>query len=395
MNIELLIKDWSEPLILVVACGIAILGYVIAKEVALRILAHFIKNNKYHFDNVMLEKKVFSRLAQMVPALILLLATNLLTESQTLVQKIVSIYMVVIIVLVIDALLNSGEIIYNQHTVSKAKPIKGYLQVVKIFVFIMAAIVIISSLIGKSPIYLLSGIGAMTAVTMLIFQNAILGLVAGVQLTANDMLRIGDWIEMPKYNADGDVREIALTTVKVENFDRTITTIPTQALINDSFKNWRGMTQSGGRRIKRALYIDLKSVEFCTEDMIERFMKIDYIADYLKEKNQEINTYNAGIEADTSMKINGRHMTNIGVFRAYVQKYLENHPGVHKDMIIMARQLAPEEKGLPLEVYCFANTTVWTKYESIQADIFDHLVAVVPNFNLKLYQHPTEFVIKQ
>lgn len=389
------IKEWPETLVLAGALVFALILYFVTKKIVLKILIHFIKNNKYNFDDIMLEKKVFSRASQIIPVLgIHFIATFMTTYGET-IQKILGIYMVIVVVSVIDALLNAVESIYNRHIVSKAKPIKGYLQVVKIFVYIMAAIVIVSNLIGRSPIYLLSGIGAMTAVIMLIFQNAILGLVAGIQLTANDMLRIGDWIEMPKYNADGDVREIALTTVKIENFDRTITTIPTQALINDSFKNWRGMAQSGGRRIKRSVHIDIKTVKFCTDEMLERYKKIDYISEYIQEKNKEIEAYNQKLGTDTTLKINGRHLTNIGVFRAYVQKYLENHPRVHKEMIVMARQLAAEEKGLPIEIYCFTDDIVWAHYEMIQADIFDHLISVVSMFDLALYQDPTEWVIKK
>ncbi|MBM7560674.1 mechanosensitive ion channel family protein [Fusibacter tunisiensis] len=389
------IKEWPETLVLAGALVFALILYFVTKKIVLKILIHFIKNNKYNFDDIMLEKKVFSRASQIIPVLgIHFIATFMTTYGET-IQKILGIYMVIVVVSVIDALLNAVESIYNRHIVSKAKPIKGYLQVVKIFVYIMAAIVIVSNLIGRSPIYLLSGIGAMTAVIMLVFQNAILGLVAGIQLTANDMLRIGDWIEMPKYNADGDVREIALTTVKIENFDRTITTIPTQALINDSFKNWRGMAQSGGRRIKRSVHIDIKTVKFCTDEMLERYKKIDYISEYIQEKNKEIEAYNQKLGTDTTLKINGRHLTNIGVFRAYVQKYLENHPRVHKEMIVMARQLAAEEKGLPIEIYCFTDDIVWAHYEMIQADIFDHLISVVSMFDLALYQDPTEWVIKK
>ena len=388
---EAFVEQWGEPFVLVVGLIVSLLAYVLTKKVLLRILKHYIKTNKYKFDDIMLEKKVFSRLSQLIPAIILYSFSKGLPSFNPFLDTLISLYIVVIIVMVLDAILNSFEVIYNNHSVSKARPIKGYLQVIKIFIYVMAAIVLIANVIGKSPIYLLSGIGAMTAVILLIFQNSILGLVAGIQLTANDMLRIGDWIEMPKYDANGDVLEIALTTVKVENFDRTTTTIPTHALINDSFKNWRGMSKSGGRRIKRAIYLDQRSIKFCTDEMIERFKKIGYIADYIDEKNAEIEAYNKSIGTDTSLKVNGRHLTNVGVFRAYVQRYLENHPKIHKDMIIMSRQLAPEVTGLPIEVYAFTNDIAWQNYEMIQGDIFDHLISVVPIFDLKIYQNPTEW----
>jgi miniconductance mechanosensitive channel len=388
---EKIAEQWAEPIVLMIGLIASLLAYVLTKKVMLRILNHYIKNNKYKFDDIMLEKKVFSRLSQLIPAVVLYSFSKLLPSFNPFLDKLISLYIIVIIVMVLDAILNSFEAIYNTHSVSKARPIKGYLQVIKIFIYIMAAIVLIANIIGKSPIYLLSGIGAMTAVIMLIFQNSILGLVAGIQLTANDMLRIGDWIEMPKYDANGDVLEIALTTVKVENFDRTITTIPTHALINDSFKNWRGMSKSGGRRIKRAVYLDQRSIKFCTNEMLERFKKIGYIADYIDEKNAEIETYNNSIGTDTTLKVNGRHLTNVGVFRAYVQRYLENHPKIHKEMIIMSRQLAPDVTGLPIEVYAFTNDIAWKNYEMIQGDIFDHLISVVPIFDLKVYQNPTEW----
>ncbi len=388
---ESITEQWAEPIVLIIGLFASLIAYVLTKKVILRILKHYIKNNKYKFDDIMLEKKVFSRLSQLIPAVVLYGFSKWLPNFNPAMDKLISLYIVVIIVMVLDAILNSSEAIYKTHSVSKARPITGYLQVIKIFVYVMAAIVIIANIIGKSPIYLLSGIGAMTAVIMLIFQNSILGLVAGIQLTANDMLRIGDWIEMPKYDANGDVLEIALTTVKVENFDRTITTIPTHALINDSFKNWRGMSDTGGRRIKRAVYIDQRSIRFCTDEMIERFKKIGYIAEYIDEKNEEIEAYNKSIGTDITLKVNGRHLTNIGVFRAYIQKYLENHPKIHKDMIIMSRQLAPDASGLPIEVYAFTNDIVWGNYEMIQGDIFDHLISVVPIFDLKIYQNPTEW----
>lgn len=388
---ESITEQWAEPIVLIIGLFASLIAYVLTKKVLLRILKHYIKNNKYKFDDIMLEKKVFSRLSQLIPAVVLYGFSKWLPNFNPAMDKLISLYIVVIIVMVLDAILNSSEAIYKTHSVSKARPITGYLQVIKIFVYVMAAIVIIANIIGKSPIYLLSGIGAMTAVIMLIFQNSILGLVAGIQLTANDMLRIGDWIEMPKYDANGDVLEIALTTVKVENFDRTITTIPTHALINDSFKNWRGMSDTGGRRIKRAVYIDQRSIRFCTDEMIERFKKIGYIAEYIDEKNEEIEAYNKSIGTDITLKVNGRHLTNIGVFRAYIQKYLENHPKIHKDMIIMSRQLAPDASGLPIEVYAFTNDIVWGNYEMIQGDIFDHLISVVPIFDLKIYQNPTEW----
>ena len=268
-------------------------------------------------------------------------------------------------------------------------PIKTVVQVLKLILYSVAAIAVISLLIGQSPSLLLGGLGAMTAVLMLIFKDAILGLVAGIQLSANQMVAPGDWIEMPKYGADGDVLEVALTTVKVKNWDKTITTIPTYALITESFKNWRGMSESGGRRIKRAINIDMGSIRFCDEEMLERFSKVQYIAEYLERKRHEISNWNAERNVDASDPLNGRQLTNLGTFRAYVVAYLRNHPVIHQEMTFLVRHLAPTEHGLPIEIYVFSRDQVWSNYEGIQADIFDHILAIAPAFDLRVYQSPT------
>lgn len=297
--------------------------------------------------------------------------------------------MIIVTITVFNALLNAFDTIYRSFEVSKSRPIKGYIQVAKIVLYIIGGIVVISSLIGQNPLIILSGLGALSAVLMLVFKDSILGLVAGVQLSSNDMVRVGDWIEMPKYNADGDVIDITLNTVKVMNFDKTVTMIPSYALISDSFKNWRGMQLSGGRRIKRSVYIDTSSISFCTKEMIEEFQKIHYLTDYVSTRLDEINAYNMEHQINTESKVNGRQLTNIGVFRVYIHQYLRKHPKIHKDMTLIVRQLAPGEYGLPLEIYAFSNGTDWEAYESIQADIFDHIFAVVPTFGLRAFQNPT------
>jgi miniconductance mechanosensitive channel len=235
---------------------------------------------------------------------------------------------------------------------------------------------------------LLSGIGAMTAVILLIFKDTILSFVAGIQITGYDLIHVGDWIEMPEYGADGDVIDIALHTVKVQNWDKTITVIPTHKLTENSFKNWRGMQQAGGRRIKRALYIDQNSVSACNDEMIERFSKINLIADYVQKKKEELEKHNRENKIDSSVKVNRRQMTNIGTFRAYAQAYLEKHSKINHSLTTMVRQLPPGPNGLPMEVYAFTNTTEWLAYESIQGDIFDHLLSVVPEFDLHIFQNP-------
>ena len=268
-------------------------------------------------------------------------------------------------------------------------PIKGFIQVFKLIIYFVGGIFIISILLNKTPVYLFSSLAALTAVLMFIFKDAILGFVAGIQLTANRMVANGDWIEMPKYGADGDIIEIALTTVKVQNWDKTITTIPTYALITESFKNWRGMSESGGRRIKRSISIDMNTIQFCTEEMLGRFSKIQYITSYIEKNKIEVQKHNTLEQVDHSSLVNGRRMTNIGTFRAYVEAYLKNHPKINQEMTFLIRQLAPAENGLPIEIYVFSKDIAWANYESIQANIFDHIMAVVPEFDLRVFQDPT------
>lgn len=267
-------------------------------------------------------------------------------------------------------------------------PLKGIFQGIKLIGAIIVGILMISLLIGQSPAILISGLGAMAAVLMLVFKDPILGLVAGIQLSANDMLKLGDWLEMPKYGADGAVINIGLTTVKVRNWDNTITTIPTWSLVSDSFKNWSGMSASGGRRIKRSINIDVTSIHFLDDDEKQRLLTAQLLKPYITSRHQEIDEWNKRLDAPESV-LNHRRMTNIGTFRAYLNEYLRHHPRIRKDMTLMVRQLAPDDHGLPIEVYAFTNTVVWLEYESIQADIFDHIFAVVEEFGLRIHQTPT------
>ncbi|SHE14928.1 Miniconductance mechanosensitive channel [Chlamydia abortus] len=379
----------SNAIMIVGISALSILANFITKKIVIKVLSHYINNNRFKWDNYLLERKVFQKLSHVVPALIIYYFSFTFPAYQQWIEKGVVIYMIVVMMLVLDAFLNAMNDIYTTYEISKVRPIRGYIQVVKIIIFIIGGILIISNLIGESPVILLSGIGALSAVIMLIFKDSILGLVAGIQLTSNDMVRVGDWIEMPKYGADGDVIEISLVTVKVQNWDKTITTIPTYALISDSFKNWRGMQASGGRRIKRAIHVDTGSITFCSPEMIEKFKKIHYLHDYITKREIEIEQHNIENEIDRSSKVNGRAMTNIGVFRAYIEQYLEHHPKIHKGMTRMVRQLNPGETGLPLEIYAFTNDTAWTVYEGVQSDIFDHILAVAPEFGLRVYQSPT------
>lgn len=381
--------------LMIIVILISLIAYLLTKHIVLRILTHYIENNRYDWDAYLLKHKVLHRLSHLLPVLIIYNSAPLFGSLQAIIERLGSIYLIVLIVSVINALLNAIDDIYNRHEVARQKPIKGYLQGLKIFIFVIAGIVILSRLLGQSPLILLSGIGAMTAVIMLIFQDSILGLVAGIQLAANDMVRIGDWIEMPKYNADGDVIEITLTTVKVENFDKTITTVPPHALVKDSFRNWRGMQETGGRRIMRSIYIDTSSICFCTDEMINSFMEIDILKEYVNSKQSEIENYNTTHKINNSSPVNGRHMTNVGTFRAYIIEYIRSHTRIRQDMIQMVRQLPPKEYGLPIELYMFTKTTDWSEYETIQADIFDHILAVAPLFGLRLFQNPSGYDLRQ
>lgn len=372
---------------------LSIIANVISKRIILSVLTHIVAKTRARWDDAILNHRVFNHLAHLAPGLVIYLLTPLaltgLDPAISLIKSAALIYLVVLVMLSLDALLNAAEEIYRQFDVSGEIPIKGFVQLLKIAVYFLTAVFIISILLDKTPVYLLSGIGAMTAVLMLIFRDAILGFVAGIQLAANKMVAVGDWIEMPRYGADGDVLEVSLTTVKVQNWDKTITTIPTYALISESFKNWRGMQESGGRRIKRAISIDMSSIRFCDEEMLQRFGKIQYIAGYIEQKKQELAEFNHAENIDNTSLVNGRRMTNIGTFRAYVTAYLGNHPQINRDMTFLIRQLSPTEYGLPIEIYVFSKDQVWANYEAIQADIFDHILAVMPEFDLRVYQNPT------
>jgi miniconductance mechanosensitive channel len=374
------------------------LANFMVKRFALRTLKFIIAKTRTTWDDAIVQHKVLDRLAHLAPALVIYnLAhwpfTNLPPTTQAsytaLVQDAVLIFVVLICIFVIDAFLNATLDIINRYEVARKIPAKGFAQVIKLISAFVGSILIFSLLLDQNPAYFLSGLGAMTAVILLIFKDTILGLVAGIQLSANKMVAVGDWIEMPKYGADGDVIDVALTIVKVQNWDKTITTIPAYALISDSFKNWRGMQESGGRRIKRHINIDMQTIRFCTDDMLTRFSKIRYISEYIQKKKDELARHNAEQEIDNTNLVNGRRMTNVGTFRAYVAAYLKNHPKIHQDMTFLVRQLAPTEHGLPIEIYVFSNDIAWANYEAIQADIFDHILAVLPEFDLRVFQDPS------
>jgi len=373
-------------LFIIILCVVA---NFIAQKIILKLVIRIIKHNKYSWDDILVDKKVFHKLSHVIPAIIIFTSASMFEKYELIIEKIAITYILIVSIALINSLLNALDEIYRTFPISKVRPIKGYISVVKIIMFIFMGIAIVSNLIGQNPIYILSGLGALSAVLMLIFKDSILGLVAGVQLSSNDMVRVGDWIEMPKYNANGDIIDITLNTIKVMNFDKSVTMIPSYALISDSFRNWRGMENAGGRRIKRAIYIDSSSIQFCTDDMIESFRKIHLLTDYITTRVEEIKHHNVEHQVDLSNKVNGRQLTNIGVFRKYIEQYLRHHKNIHQGLSLMVRQLDSGDSGLPLEIYAFTNTIVWAEFEAIQSDIFDHIFAVAPEFGLRIFQHPT------
>lgn len=384
----------AAVVLLILTVLLAVIAGIIAKRIILNVMGRIVTRTRTQLDDIFLKRRVFDNLTHLAPAIVLYLMLPIaLAGHESLVfaaKNAVIVYMIVLGVLVMDSFLNAVLDIYLTFEVSKEVPIKGFIQILKVVVYCLAVILIISVVLNKTPVYFLSGLGAVTAILLLVFKDPILGFVAGIQLAANKMVAHGDWIEMPDYGADGSVLEVALTTVKVQNWDKTITTIPTYALISESFKNWRGMQLSGGRRIKRAVFIDINTIKFCTGEMIERFSQIRHIADYMKNKKQELAEYHKTHRLDAAAPpADKRQLTNIGTFRAYVQAYLRNHPMINQDMTFLVRQLAPTEKGLPIEIYVFCRDKVWANYEAIQSDIFDHILAIVPEFDLKVFQNPS------
>jgi miniconductance mechanosensitive channel len=352
-----------------------------------------VKNSRNTWDNVLAENHVFIRITLLFPYLILLfLIPIFIIPDNTyfhFLQVIAKIAIIFQVARILSALLNVVNNISKKTARDRYLPLNATIQVIKLVVYLIATILAISFVLGKSPLYLLSGLGALTAVLLLVFQDTIKGLVASIQISANRMLAPGDWIEIPHYGANGDVLEIGLNTVKVQNFDNTVTTVPTYALISGSFKNWRDMFNSGGRRIKRTIIIDVASIEFSRQDDIDKQSSINLLTHYLTEKKQAIAQHNNTLGINSDNQINQRQLTNIGTFRAYIEAYLQQHDKVNSQMTCMVRQLQATPSGLPLELYFFSVDQNWVNYEKIQADIFDHLYAMAPQFHLRIFQHPT------
>jgi miniconductance mechanosensitive channel len=389
--------DSIHPLLPPAVGVIALLaGAIIVNMVAVRILLAtvrgFAKRSSSTWDDALVAHNVFGRLVQVLPALIVFVGLPFVTGlSEFVVQLMRNVamgYIVLMMTLTLTATLSAANAIYEKSPAAKHRPLKGFVQIVQIVIWVFGGVMIVAAVLDRSPLLLLSGFGAMTAILLLVFKDTILSLVASVQLTAQDMVRVGDWIEMPQFGADGDVVDVQLHTVKVQNWDKTITTIPTHRLITDSFKNWRGMSQTGARRIKRSIFIDVSSIRFQTQDEVDHFTRFALLKDYVASKKQELADYNKGLATKVDSEVNARRLTNIGTFRAYAYNYLKNHPKIHEGMTLIVRQLGPGPEGLPLEIYCFTNTTEWAVYEDIQSDIFDHLLAVIPEFGLRLYQKP-------
>jgi len=369
---------------------LCLIVHLITKKILLSTIKKIVIKTANKFDEILYEKKVFHRLALISSALVAYIFAYNFGNYSDLVQRLIFSYIIVIIALVSFKILDSVVEVYRQKKYAKNVPIKGFIQLIKIILLVFTGLFILVIFTDNGTAKsLLGGIGGMSAILILVFRDSILGLVASIQLSANNLLKIGDWVEMPQYNADGEVVDVSLSKVIVRNWDKTYTTIPAYKFLDESFINWEGMSQSGGRRIKRSLYIDMTSIGFLTEEQIEKLLKINLLKEYLNGKIKEINEFNKEKKVNTTELYNGRRLTNIGTFRAYALEYIKNHPFIHKDYTIMVRQLAPTEKGLPLEVYCFTNDTNWLNYEGIQADIFDHLISIVNEFGLVVYQSPS------
>ena len=384
--------DLTSGIILVVILAIAFLGDAICRHIILTAVARLVKKTKATWDDIVFDRKVLTHVSHLVAPILLYILLPLAISNLGLlsfIQRICMIYIIAVFLKFISSLLTALFHVYSEKEQFRDRPLKGLLQTVQVILFFIGGIIIVSILIDKSPMVLLTGLGASAAVLMLVFKDSIMGFVSGIQLSANNMLRVGDWIQMPKYGADGTVIEVTLNTVKVRNWDNTITTIPPYALVSDSFQNWRGMQESGGRRIKRSVRIDMNSVKFCTPEMLAKYKKIQLLKDYIEETEKVIEDYNKEHGIDNSILVNGRRQTNLGVFRAYMTNYLKSLPTVNQDLTCMVRQLQPTEQGIPLELYFFSAIKAWVPYEGVQADVFDHVLAIIPEFDLHVFQNPT------
>lgn len=394
---EWLVFTMSFSILTVLISAAAWLGNFIAQRYLVRLLRLIADKAHREWSEIASENQLIFRIGRLVPGLLVHLSAPLynvetlgFTASLAMViQNAARIYLVVMVGLIIDAALHTGEMIYSRYPISIRRPIKAYLQVIRIILFSMISITVLATLMDTSPWTFITGLGAATAVLLVIFRDSILGFVASIQIASYDMIRLGDWIEMPNFGADGDVVELSLTTVKVRNFDRSITTIPTASLLNTGVRNWRPMVESGGRRIKRAINVDQTGIRFLTESDLQRLQNIEMIRDFIAEKRAEISAAQGTYEKDPEFPVNGRRMTNIGLYQAYIRHYLVSNPEIHNPgsgFTFIIRQLKPGELGLPIEVYVFTTKVDWASHERIQADVFDHLLSALPIFGLQAFQ---------
>ncbi len=372
---------------------IALILWFLAQQIINRFVNRLVKRTNTNFDDILQEKRVFRKLGHIIPVVVISWLTPVVftdyPEFIPTANRITSVFNVLIIIRVLHHFINALQVYLAQSHKYHDKPIASYTQLGKILIWAVGTLILASLIIGKNPLYMFTALGAVSAVLILVFKDTILGFIASIQLSVNNMIRIGDWVSIPKYGADGDVIEINLTTVKVRNWDNTISTVPTYSFISDSFKNWRGMQESGGRRIKRAVNLKISSIRLADEEMLQRFEKIELVREYIKDRREQITRHNAENQADTEASIvNGRRMTNIGVFRAYIRNYLSRNSNLNQEMIHMVRQMDPTEHGVPLEIYCFSKIKTWVEYEIIQSDLFDHILAVVPYFDLEVFEVP-------
>ena len=391
--------EWINNLILQTSTIILLLliGYVlflVGKFIILGLIAKLIKKTETHIDDLLIQHRIPYRIIQLIILAISHQINKSLFFSETVIyntnESILSILIILSIIAIFDALLNFANSLFTQSKYAEKFPAKSLIQALKLILYFFGIIFILSIILDKSPLFFISGLGALTAVLLIVFKDPLLGLVAGVQVSANNLIQIGDWIEIPSHNSNGVVKDLTLTTLKVENWDQTISSIPMQTLITDSFKNWRQMGQSAGRRIKRSILIDANSIDFIDSELLDGLNQIPLLAEYLKEKDKELAEYNTSNSANSLNKTNiQRRLTNIGTFRAYCFEYLKNNPNVNSDLTLIVRQLEPTEGGIPLEIWTYSATTNWIAYESIQSDIFDHLYSVLHKFNLRVYQKPS------
>lgn len=374
--------------------AVAFLADAVCRKILLRVVAQLVKKTKATWDDIVFDHKVMVHLSRMVAPIVIYAFVPLAfadTGSATMefVRRICLVYILVAFLNFVNSFLKAVYTVYSEKEQFRDRPLKGLLQTLQVILWLVGGIVIVGELIGRDPLSLLAGLGASAAILMLVFKDSIMGFVSGVQLSANDMLKVGDWIAMPKYGADGTVMEVTLNTVKVRNWDNTITTIPPYLLVSDSFQNWRGMRESGGRRVKRSINIDMTSVKFCTPEMLEKYRKIQLLKAYVEQTERVVKEYNEERGIDNSILVNGRRQTNLGVFRAYLTAYLKSLPTVNQEMTCMVRQLQPTDHGIPMELYFFCAIKDWVPYEGVQADVFDHVLAIIPEFDLQVFQSPS------